>query len=352
MDAHQFMAKSMEEVSPFREILLTEILTALVEVHAAHVDPTQGPNMLLVKYFQTLAAVLPEPRFQGLPTYSDETVTAFRNMWFTCVIHGVHPNNMWVNTHSTVLQKVAANSPLLVLESTTNDFDADLELNPILNRMKEGKHADYNILAEELIRLFPSHQSEIKGFDHLKLVFVGAVALVETLRSQSGRCSLVLDYFDDANLEKSDASGTLKMVVEYSLKTFLDVLRIGSFTPGVIAIGRRELRELLIRCCDPVPTVQSLAQRCCDRLISTYPGLLCYEETTYVLLELLTLLWESCLTQETDLVNSFSYFINYSISQNSSSGRDWLAWGLSYEILRMIENDYSIRIIRVLENGY
>ena len=233
--------------------------------------------------------------------YTNETVTAFRNMWFACVIHGVHPNNKWVQTHAKVLRKVAANSPPLTLESTTNDFDADLELNPVLNRMKEGSH-HLRALEDELTKLLPAHHSEIKNFDHSKLVFLGAVTLVETLRSEHGKCSLVLDYFDDANLEKSDANGTMQAVVELCLKTFTGVLHVQSFSPQPTALGQRELRELLIRCCDVVPTVQNLAQKCCDRLISTFPALLCYEGTSYVLLELLTLLWEGCLSQETDLV--------------------------------------------------
>ena len=305
MDAHQYMAKNMDEISPYREILLTEILNALIEFWAVEFDQSQTPNPLLPKYFETVAQVLPEPRFEGLPTYTDETVTAFRNMWFACVIHGVHPNNKWVQINAQVLRKVAANSPLLTLESATNDFDSDLELNPVLNRMQDGKHhPSLRPLEEQLTKLLPVHHSELKSFDLSKLVFIGAVTLVETLRSESGRCSLVLDYFDDANLEKSDASGTLKTVVEHIIKTFLEVLRIDSFVPRVIAMGQRELRELLIRCCDPVTSVQNLAQRCCDRLISTFPALLCCEGTTYVLLELLTLLWEGCLTQETDLVPS------------------------------------------------
>ena len=302
MDAHQFLARSMEETSPYREILLTEILNALIEFWANESDANlPQPNPLLPKYFATVAQVLPEPRFEGFPTYTVDTVTAFRNMWFACVIHGVHPNNQWVQMNAKVLRKVATNSPLLTLESTTNDFDADLELNPVLNRMKEGKH-HLRALEDELTRLLPQHHSEIKNFDHSKLVFLGAVTLVETLRSENGKCSLVLDYFDDANLEKSDANGIMHGVVELCLKTFMGVLQVGSFDPQKTALGQRELRELLIRCCDVVPTVQNLAQKCCDRLISAFPELLCYEGTTYVLLELLTLLWEGCLSQETDLV--------------------------------------------------
>jgi phosphatidylinositol 4-kinase len=302
MDAHQHMARGMEETSPYREILLIEILNALIEAYANFPDRTQAPSHLLLKYFQTLASVLLEPRLSGRPTYTDETVTAFRNMWFACIIHGLHLNSKWVQQHTKVLQKVAANSPLLTLESATNDFDADLELNPVLNGMKESRHPSLRPLEQELSRLLPSQQSDIRGFDHSKLVFIGAITLVETLRSQSGTCSLVLDYFDNANLEKSDASATCKTIVERVLETFMDVLRVNAFDPAIVALGRRELRELLIRCCDPVPTVQNLAQKCCDRLISAFPALLCFEGTTYVLLELLTLLWEGCLTQETDLV--------------------------------------------------
>ena len=321
MDAHQYIAKGLEEVSPYREILLTEILNALIEVYANTFERSKQPNPLLLKYFQTLAAVLPEPRFEGLPTYGEETANAFRNMWFACVIHGVHPNSQWVRTNSSVLRKVAANSPLLTLESTTNDFDADLELNAVLNRLKEEKHISFRTLEEELRRLFPNHVSDIKNFDHSKLVFIGAVTLVETLRSESGRCSLALDYFDDANLEKSDASAILQSVVEHTTKTFMDVLRINSFEPTVTALGQREVRELLIRCCDPVATVRNLAQKCCDRLISTFPALLCFEGTTYVLLELLTLLWEGCLTQDTDLVRTHPGVTDSSTLLNSSSGR-------------------------------
>jgi len=318
------MARRMEEVSPYREILLTEILNALIEVWATENIPVTTPSPLLPKYFQTVATVLPVPRFEGLPTYAEETVTAFRNMWFACVIHGVHPNSKWVQMNATVLRKVAANSPLLTLENMTNDFDADLELNPVLNRIIEGKHhPNHRALEEELIKLFPSHQSEIKAFDYSKLVFIGAVTLVETLRSEHGKCSLVLDYFDDANLEKSDASQTLKTVVDHALKCFVEVLRVNCFEPGFVAFGQRELRELLIRCCDPVPTVQTLAQRCCDKLISTFPALLCSETTTYVLLELLTLLWEGCLSQETDLVSYpiLASFDNSTLQSSSSDRR-------------------------------
>jgi phosphatidylinositol 4-kinase len=302
MDATQFMAKGMDEDSPYREILLVEILNALIEAYANFPDGRQAPSALLLKFFQTLATVLPEPRIEGLPTYTEETVTSFRNMWFACVIHGLHLNNIWVQTNVGVLRKVAANSPLLALESATNNFDADLELNPVLNRMKEGRHPSLKGLETELSNLVPSAQADIKNFDHSKLVFIGAVTLVETLRSQGGICSLSLDYFDDKNLEKSDASGVLKMIVDRVLLTFMEKLRVNAFNPEVVALGRRELRELLIRCCDPVPAVQNLAQNCCDRLISAFPALLCYEGTTYVLLELLTLLWEGCLTQETNLV--------------------------------------------------
>jgi phosphatidylinositol 4-kinase A len=313
MEANQYMAGQFEETSPFREILLIEILNALIEFWAN--DPlqqqSQKPNPLLPKYFETVAQVLPEPRFEGLPTYTDETSVAFRNMWFACVIHGVYPEDKWVQTHSRVLRKVAANAPLLTLESTTNDFDSDLELNPVLNRLREGKHPSLRALQEQLMKLLPAHHSDIRGFDHSKLVFIGAVMLVETLRSESGRCSLVLDHFDDVNLEKSDASGTLKTVVDHILKSFLELLRINSFDPATTALGQRELRELLIRCCDPVPTVQNLAQTCADRMISAFPALLCSEKTTYVLLELLTLLWEGCLTQETDMVIDFIILVTF-----------------------------------------
>ena len=105
MDAHQYMAKNMDEVSPYREILLTEILNALIEFWASELDNSQTPNPLLPKYFETLAQVLPEPRFEGLPTYTDETATAFRNMWFACVIHGVHPNNKWVQSNAPSITK-------------------------------------------------------------------------------------------------------------------------------------------------------------------------------------------------------------------------------------------------------
>src|SRR5271154_847263 len=128
MDAQQFIARSMEEVSPYREILLTEILNALIEFWANETEFTPTPHPLLAKYFETVSQVLPEPRFEGLPTYTEETIIAFRNMWFACVIHGVHPNNKWVLQNSKVLRKVASNSPLLSLESATNDLDSDLEL--------------------------------------------------------------------------------------------------------------------------------------------------------------------------------------------------------------------------------
>jgi phosphatidylinositol 4-kinase A len=311
MDAHQYMAQNMEELSPYREILLCEILNSFVEFWAGEVDSPKSPSPLLPKFFQTVSEVLPEPRFSGQPQYDEETIGAFRNMWFACIIHGILPNSKWVRTYSRVLRKVAANSPLLAPESVTNDFDADLELNPVLNRikernvldrLKEGKFHSLKALEEDLMRQLPSHASEIRRFDTPKLVFTAAVMLVESLRSENGNCSLALDYFDHPNLQKSDACGVLMTIVENVHQIFLDTLRGNSFEMTGVALGQRELRELLIRCCDPVPTVQTLAAKCCNRLITSFPALLCFEKTTYVLLELLTLLWDGCLSQETDLV--------------------------------------------------
>jgi phosphatidylinositol 4-kinase len=53
-------------------------------------------------------------------------------------------------------------------------------------------------------------------------------------------------------------------------------------------------------CCHRIPRVQQIAVSCADRILNQIPSALCQKSSLFTLLELLTLMWTSCLEAELD----------------------------------------------------
>lgn len=62
----------------------------------------------------------------------------------------------------------------------------------------------------------------------------------------------------------------------------------------------KQLIKIFTKCCHRVEKVHAVAINCANRIIAAIPSALCQKGSLYAMLELLTLMWCSCLDEEID----------------------------------------------------
>ena len=89
-------------------------------------------------------------------------------------------------------------------------------------------------------------------------------------------------------------------IADEVMKIYLSRVLGGLHTDTSAPYVAKQLAILLTRCCHRIPKCQQVAASYADRLIGQMPSSLCQRSSLFALLELLTLLWSSCLESEID----------------------------------------------------
>lgn len=156
-----------------------------------------------------------------------------------------------------------------------------------------------------MCELLPQAEADIKSLSYPELMFVRAAYLVETLRASTGQCSKSLEYFVDpklrhTHLQHSSLGNCMEAVAVRAVDMYLSKTNPDSrpvfYTPEVA----EQLALIFEACCHRVGEVQRVAYICADRIISKMPSVLCQRNSLFALLDLLTIMWASCLEAETD----------------------------------------------------
>ena len=231
-------------------------------------------------------------------TLSEETVSLLRDAWFNIVVHGFSTNTDRGKNYLNELRVMAIHSRPLVAEQRGEQVESDIELNTVLRR---GMSADHEAMQKKrLSALLPSKTSEIKGLSYRKVIFLQAACLVETLRADSGDCTKALTYFLEPSMRRGDMSSTMESVTLVVMDTYLRKAVTGcnpTFSAPYVA---KQLALIFSGCCYRIERVQQAAMICADRIIRDIPSALCQKTSLFALLELLSLMWTSCLEAETD----------------------------------------------------
>ncbi|QSL66410.1 hypothetical protein MERGE_000789 [Pneumocystis wakefieldiae] len=243
------ISSNMEKKSGLLTFYLNNLLNIIIRFDK--VPEKQNENNIL-NILHPLAILL--QKFDTEHTFDSETILLFCNMWFTFVLCGFTKGSALVNQNIESLKIIATYSPPLVLDNVTTHFESDLELNTVLRR--GGSQKDLNFLRETLSKALPSCAHEIRSASYSKTVYLSSVFLLETLRSSAGICSYTFAYLKNTNIKESDIATCIS------------------------AIAHSQPREL--------------ALKCCDKVISSMPSVLCSQSVLYTLLESLSLLWYSC----------------------------------------------------------
>ena len=196
------------------------------------------------------------------------------------------------------LRTLARFSQPLITEERASLAESDIELNTVLRRGKSPEH-----VAEQkrrLVKLLPSCESDIKSLSYSEAVFLNTAYLVEDLRASAGDCTKALAYFLDPKLRSGGVGNCMLAIAAAATRTYVAKTLSGKqhmFSTPYLA---QQLAAIFSGCCHRIARVQQAATTCADIVIRDVPSTLCQKSALFTLLELLSIMWSSCLEGETD----------------------------------------------------
>ncbi|KAI9924157.1 hypothetical protein ASPWEDRAFT_26247 [Aspergillus wentii DTO 134E9] len=307
--AMAYLSVTLEKSSPLYRVYLIHLLESIVnkgdapdlendrqrEVALApdDISPILKPLALLVSSESESTESL-----SGFPDHDEYLSSMFRDAWFNIAIHGVSINSAFARNHSKELHLLAKHSPPLVAEDRMEVLESDVELNTILRRGMNPQRVMEQKKA--LISEFPSRESDIKRLNYPRVVFLNAALLIESLRASSGNCTKFLGYFLDPALTTAEMASCMNAIAEKVVNCYLMVTISGKHEDYSAPFLSKELAKFFVACCHRIDRVQNVAVLCANKIIEECPSALCERHSLFALLELLTVLWSSCLEEELD----------------------------------------------------
>lgn len=273
--------------------------------HTKEADVQQAAREI-AELLHPMAVFMSRNDFAAQPIENEEIAQMLRDAWFNIVLHGFTASTDRGKQHLNELRIIAVHSPPLVAEQRSEEVESDIELNTVLIRGSSSEREAAQ--RKQLSELIPSKASDIRGLSYRKLVFLQAAYLVESLRADVGDCTKVLSYFLEPVMRKSDVSSTMEGIAAAVVEKYLKKT-LGGTDPAFSAqYAAKQLATIFCICCHRIERVQQAAFACADRIIRDIPSSLCSRDSLFALLELLSLMWASCLEAETDLYTPRAIF--------------------------------------------
>ncbi|CAG8926308.1 unnamed protein product [Penicillium salamii] len=307
--AMAYLSVTLDQESPLHRIYLVHLLESIInkgdvpdlenEHHreiffaAEDITPLLKPLALLVS-----SKGNSNNASWSVLDYDESILTLFRDAWFNIAIHGIYLSSNVAQEHFKELRLLAHHSPPLVAGTHMESLESDVELNTVLRRgsgpqrMAEQKRA--------LISELPGRDSDIKKLNYSRAVFLNAVILIESLRASSGDSTKILDYFLDPALATSEMVVCMNAAADKVVTCYLSLTLSGQHDDFSAPYLSKQLAEFLVSCCHRIERVQSIAAQCADKIIRECPSALCEKHSLFALLEILTVMWSSCLQGELD----------------------------------------------------
>ncbi|KAK0737694.1 hypothetical protein B0T21DRAFT_286505 [Apiosordaria backusii] len=305
MKARNHISANIRPDSPLYDTYLEHLLDGIISQGDAHTHQNHAKDSELELAAREIAQLLPPlATFMSTNDFSlddsadDDTRSMLRDAWFNIAVHGFTASTARGKESMKYLRIMAIHSPPLVLENRGEENESDIDLNPILRR---GESSDReSLMKKHLAELVPSRSSEIKGLSYRKTIFLHAAFLVESLRADAGDCTKALSYFLEPSMRRGDVSRTMDGIMNAVVDRYL-VKTINAANPAFTAqYAATQLAKIFSSCCHRIERVQQAAFSCADRMIEAIPSALCQRSSLFALLELLTLMWSSCLEAEID----------------------------------------------------
>ncbi|KAH9852668.1 atypical/PIKK/PI4K protein kinase [Lenzites betulinus] len=295
------LAKELRGRVDLYQIYLMELLTLFADKGVAiqnaaisnHHAKLEEMSEQLASLLLPIDALLSHSDFEIGPDVSYNVVTLFRNMWFLCVVFGFtsppehgHTPMDW---RQPALARIAAHTPPIVLEEAHDTIVSDLEYNTVIRQeYVETVISRHRAL---LTKHVPLRAGEVRSLLPGQVLFLLAMHDIESMRSATGLPSSLVWYFVNKGVNKT--TGLLlcmESVAEKVIRGSISDLN-GQAAKQALPSGlSRELRVLLVASTHRIPKAREIAARYLNRLITSFPSLMCDPPLVFAILEVLTLL--------------------------------------------------------------
>lgn len=230
--------------------------------------------------------------------YDEDVSSMFRDAWFNLAVHGITLNSTVARRHLKELRLLAKHSPSLVSDDRMEMLESDVELNTVLRRGMSPQRAIEQ--RKMLSAALPNRESEVKRLSYPRAVFLNATLLVESLRASAGNCTRFLGYFLDPALATVEMASCMTAIADKVVTGYLSMTVSGKYEDFSMPFLSKQLADFFVACCHRIERVQSVAVLCANKIIQECPSALCEKHSLFSLLELLTVMWSSCLDGELD----------------------------------------------------
>ena len=351
MNARNYLSKEIKIGSPLFEIYLTHLLDAIVSKGDAHESANNhlpDAELAAQEIAQLLSplAILLSGNFGAIDEWKHhDTISSLqRDAWFNIVVHKFSLTSQLGRKYLSELRALAQFSQPLIAEERTDQVESDVELNSVLRRGKGPEHTVEQ--KKNLIKLLPSCEADIKALSYPEVVFLNTAFLVEGLRASSGDCTKALAYFLDPKLRSSAMGNCMFAIATTAVKTYVSKTLSGSMQTFSTPYLAQQLATIFAGCCHRISRVQQVATASAEIIIREVPSTLCQKTALFAILELLSIMWSSCLEGDTD---------EYEWTSTFTSSRENISVELSddYDFRRMTLNNFHKRakswVLQVLD---
>ncbi|WPH03082.1 Hypothetical protein R9X50_00595600 [Acrodontium crateriforme] len=302
-EARVRLARLIRKNSPFYEVYYRHML----EICVGSGDTAPGERTVdvalasktIAQLFRPMAVLVSsDHKTEADFINEDEMLHLSRDAWFNIVAHGYTLTAQATKEHMRDLQLLAEHSLPLVDENRIDMAESGIDLNTVLRRGANTQHAQEQ--KSSLVAAIPQAESDVKSLNYSESVFLNAALLVSTLRARAGDCTAVLPYFMESKVKTTAMGNYMLAIASSSVDTYLQRAVTGhqqNFAAPQIAL---QLAAFFEGCCHRISKVQHAAVSSADRIINQIPSALCQKASIFALLELLSLMWKSCLDAETD----------------------------------------------------
>ncbi|WEW60107.1 phosphatidylinositol-4- kinase [Emydomyces testavorans] len=316
--ARSHLAIYLQKDDPLYRIYLAFLLESIVSKGGA-IDRERDPAKEvessakeIYPYLRPVASLLSKIRsFEDLPggiCENEDIVALLRDTWFNITAHDISLSSEVGRQHHEDLRVLATRSPPLISENRAEVLESDIELNTVLRRGMNSPHTSEK--KKSLIQELPALELEIKRLSYPKIVFLNATLLLESLRASTGDFTKVYTYFLDPALNGPDITNCMRAIVDKVVTLYLERTLSSNSASFSAPFISQQLADTFIACCHRIDSVQQVASVAAAKIIAKCPSSLCEKKSLFTLLDLLTLLWSSCLDEELDEYDWRSTFVS------------------------------------------
>lgn len=299
------LAQELHRRPELYELYLTELLTlfadkgvaiqnvAISNHHAKMEDMIEQLGSLLLP----IDALLTHKDFTLGPPSSD-LVTLFRNMWFLCVLFqftkaGDQVQHSAMDWQQPALARIAMKTPPIVLEEAHDTIVSDLEYNTVIRQ----EYIDTVIASHRalLANHVPLRVGEIRYLIPGQVIFLLCMHDMENMRSAAGLPSSLVSYFVNNGLNKNTGlHSCMESIAEKVIRDCIIELSGQAAKQALPHVLPTELRTLLVCSTHRIAKAREIAAKYLNRLITSFPSLMCDPPLVFAILEVLTLLRRAC----------------------------------------------------------